>query len=58
MIDKIKEYIVEVENFKSDSTEEIEKFRIKFLGKKGILNGFFAEFKMSLTSRRKLLAKR
>ncbi|TXK72511.1 phenylalanine--tRNA ligase subunit alpha [Mesonia sp. HuA40] len=45
MIDKIKEYIVEVENFKSDSTEEIEKFRIKFLGKKGILNGFFAEFK-------------
>ncbi|WP_394906514.1 phenylalanine--tRNA ligase subunit alpha [uncultured Mesonia sp.] len=45
MIDKIKEYIVEVEDFKSDSTEEIEKFRIKFLGKKGILNGFFAEFK-------------
>ncbi|MFD2698220.1 phenylalanine--tRNA ligase subunit alpha [Mesonia sediminis] len=45
MIDKIKKYIVEVENFKSDSTEEIEKFRIKFLGKKGILNGFFAEFK-------------
>ena len=45
MIDKIKEYIVEVENFKSDSTEEIEKFRIKFLGKKGILNGFFTEFK-------------
>ena len=45
MIDKIKKYIVEVENFKSDSTEEIEKFRIKFLGKKGILNAFFAEFK-------------
>ncbi|MDT0641987.1 phenylalanine--tRNA ligase subunit alpha [Zunongwangia sp. F363] len=45
MIDKIKEYIAEVEAFQAESVEEIEAFRIKFLGKKGILNGFFAEFK-------------
>ncbi|TYP76271.1 phenylalanine--tRNA ligase subunit alpha [Aquimarina intermedia] len=45
MIDKIKEYIAEVESFSSKSKEEIETFRIKFSGKKGIINDFFAEFK-------------
>ncbi|WP_127136345.1 phenylalanine--tRNA ligase subunit alpha [Flagellimonas oceanensis] len=45
MIDTIKEHIAEVEKFTSNSTEEIEAFRIKYLGKKGLLNGFFAEFK-------------
>lgn len=45
MIDTIKGHIAEVEKFTSTSTEEIEAFRIKYLGKKGLLNGFFAEFK-------------
>lgn len=45
MIDKIKAYIDEVEQFTTDKTEELEQFRIRFLGKKGILNDFFAEFK-------------
>ncbi|MAN26352.1 MULTISPECIES: phenylalanine--tRNA ligase subunit alpha [Mesonia] len=45
MIDKIKNYIAEVEKFSASSQEEIENFRIKFLGKKGILNEFFAEFR-------------
>ena len=45
MIDKIKEHISEVENFAADSKEAIETFRIKYLGKKGLLNEFFAEFK-------------
>lgn len=45
MIDKIKEYIAEAEAFNAQSKEELEAFRIKFLGKKGILNDFFAEFK-------------
>ena len=45
MIDKIKELIEEAEAFKAQSTEEIETFRIKYLGKKGLLNDFFAEFK-------------
>ncbi|THV61406.1 phenylalanine--tRNA ligase subunit alpha [Flagellimonas alvinocaridis] len=45
MIETIKEHLAEVEKFTSTSTEEIENFRIKYLGKKGLLNSFFAEFK-------------
>ena len=45
MIDKIKEHIEEVEKFSADTREEIETFRIKYLGKNGLLNSFFAEFK-------------
>ncbi|WP_027127554.1 phenylalanine--tRNA ligase subunit alpha [Gelidibacter mesophilus] len=45
MIDKIKDLITEVEAFKAQSKDEIEAFRIKYLGKKGVLNTYFAEFK-------------
>lgn len=45
MIEKIKGYIAEAEAFQAKTKDEIEAFRIKFLGKKGILNDFFAEFK-------------
>lgn len=45
MIDKIKEHIEKVEQFLSGNKEEIEKFRIEYLGKKGILNAYFSEFK-------------
>lgn len=45
MIDKIKEYIGEAEAFSTENAAELEAFRIKFLGKKGVLNNFFAEFK-------------
>ena len=45
MIDKIKEQIAEVSSFTADNLDAIEAFRIKYLGKKGILNDFFAEFK-------------
>ncbi|WP_159018672.1 phenylalanine--tRNA ligase subunit alpha [Algibacter sp. L3A6] len=45
MIDKIKELINEAESFKAQSKDEVEAFRIKYLGKKGLLNDFFAEFK-------------
>jgi phenylalanyl-tRNA synthetase alpha chain len=45
MIDKIKGYIDEVERFTADKAEDVEQFRIQYLGKKGILNEFFAEFK-------------
>ena len=41
MIDKLKELITEAESFKSQSKEEIEVFRIKYLGKKGLLNDYF-----------------
>jgi len=45
MIQKIKEHIAAVEAFNAKSQEEVEQFRIKYLGKKGLLNDFFAEFK-------------
>lgn len=45
MTDKIKDYIAEAEKFDTRKREELEAFRIKFLGKKGILNDFFAEFR-------------
>lgn len=45
MIDKIEELIEEVKLFSSQSLDEIESFRIKYLGKKGLLNTYFAEFK-------------
>ena len=45
MIDKIKELIGEAENFKAQTKEEIEAFRIKYLGKNGLVGEFFNEFK-------------
>ncbi len=45
MIDDIKKHLTEVQKFKTNTAEEIENFRIKYLGKKGILNDFFASFK-------------
>lgn len=45
MIDKIKGYIAEAEAFTTTNKEELEAFRIKFLGQKGLLKEFFTEFK-------------
>ncbi|MEA1785681.1 phenylalanine--tRNA ligase subunit alpha [Arenibacter sp. GZD96] len=45
MIDQIRKEIADIKTFTANSSEEIEAFRIKYLGKKGLLNDFFAEFK-------------
>ena len=45
MIDTLKEHLKTVEEFTSNSKEDIENFRVKYLGKKGLLNEFFAAFK-------------
>ena len=45
MIKHIYKYVEEVEAFEAQSLEEVEAFRIKFLGKKGVLTGFLAGFK-------------
>ncbi len=45
MIEAIKEHLIEVEKFNATSQGELEAFRIKYLGKKGLLNHFFSEFK-------------
>ena len=45
MEDKIKKDLEDILNFNSDSEAEIEEFRVKYLGKKGLLNSYFVEFK-------------
>ena len=45
MIDKLKKYLKEVENFYSENSTEIEAFRISYAGKKGILSSLFSSFK-------------
>ena len=45
MIDQLKTLITEAENFTANSLDEVEAFRIKFLGSKGLLKQYFAEFK-------------
>ena len=45
MIDKIKNHINELKTISIQSVEELEKFRLKFLGKKGLLTIFFSELR-------------
>ena len=53
MIEQIAHNIKEIEFFKSSSKGEIEKFRIKYLGKKGLVNFYFSEFKNVDNSKKK-----
>lgn len=45
MIDQIKKHIEEVKAFNTTEKAKLEEFRVKYLGKKGLLNEFFAQFK-------------
>jgi phenylalanyl-tRNA synthetase alpha chain len=45
MIEKIQKLIEEADAFSTQSLDELETFRIKFLGKKGLLTDLFASFK-------------
>ena len=45
MKDKIKKNIIEIESFVANTNEDLEDFRIKYLGKKGLLAGYFTDFK-------------
>lgn len=45
MKEKIKKYEEKINDFKAASKEELEQFRIKFLGRKGIVKDLYAEFK-------------
>ena len=45
MIDELKKHLEEVRAFQAETLEEIEAFRIRYLGKKGLLTSFFAELK-------------
>jgi len=45
MIDHIKKLIKEADEFSGDSLSAVEDFRVKFLGKKGVVNDLFEAFK-------------
>lgn len=45
MIKRIKHLLNEIHSFQPKSAEELEAFRIKYLGKKGLMNDLFSEFK-------------
>ena len=45
MLDKIKELVDKVQQYKADSAESLEQFRLKFLSKKGEIGQLFDEFR-------------
>lgn len=45
MKERIHQLLEEVESFQADSAAEAEELRIRYLGKKGVLNDLFADFK-------------
>ena len=55
MEDRIKQDLKEIIDFNSTSSIEIEEFRIKYLGKKGLLNSYFVEFKSLDNNKKKNL---
>lgn len=54
MIDKIREHLLKIEKFQTLKQEELERFRLEYLGKKGILNEYFAHFKNVGTQEKKV----
>ena len=53
MQEKIKELILEIDDFSAQTKEQVETFRIKYLSKKGVLAILFAEMKNIEPSMRK-----
>lgn len=53
MFDDIDQLLQEVNSFTSSGKEETEQFRLRFNGKKGILNGLFETFKEVPNDRKK-----
>ena len=45
MIKKLEDYISHVKKFSSQDSNEIESFKIEFLGRKGLINDLFSDFK-------------
>lgn len=55
--DKITQYTTEINAFSTDSADELEQFRIKFLGTKGIIKDIFDEFKAVSPEEKRVLGK-
>ncbi|OFX73735.1 MAG: phenylalanine--tRNA ligase subunit alpha [Bacteroidetes bacterium GWE2_29_8] len=57
MLENIQNISAEIDKFNSQDTTEIENFRIKYLGKKGILNDLFEQFKNASGEEKRALGK-
>lgn len=55
--DKITQYTAEINAFSTDNADELEQFRIKFLGTKGIIKDIFDEFKAVSPEEKRSLGK-
>lgn len=55
MQEKIDQYLSEVRAFMAEQGQEVENFRIKYLGRKGLLNDLFEEFKTVSAEQKRVL---
>jgi phenylalanyl-tRNA synthetase alpha chain len=53
--DKIHSLLREIDSFLATTADELEQFRLRFLGKKGVLNDLFADFKNVPSDRKKAM---
>lgn len=58
MLERIEELLEKAKLFEATDAEEVEEFRIKYLGKKGYLNALFGEFKTVPPELKKEVGKR
>jgi phenylalanyl-tRNA synthetase alpha chain len=58
MTDLIDRYIKEIEAFQSDSQDEIENFRIKYLSKKGIIPSLFEQLRDTPPEQKKMIGQK
>ncbi|MGB4399436.1 MAG: phenylalanine--tRNA ligase subunit alpha [Daejeonella sp.] len=57
MQQKIDQYLNEINSFQPKSADELESFRIKFLGTKGIIKDLFEEFKTVSSEEKRVFGK-
>ena len=58
MIKKLEDYISRVKKFSSQDSKEIESFKIEFLGRKGVINDLFSDFKNVPSDQKRDMAKK
>ncbi|MFM7725456.1 MAG: phenylalanine--tRNA ligase subunit alpha, partial [Flavobacteriales bacterium] len=55
MLETIQQHLAAIASFQANTAEEVENFRIQYLGRKGILNDLFEGFKQVAPEQKKVL---
>ena len=58
MIDKLDEHFLYIKNFKSQKIDDIESLKIQYLGRKGIINDLFSNFKNVPSIKKRITVKK